>query len=307
MDVVGLGFTSLDYIGLVPELPSLDIGVPLLDISQQGGGPVAQALVTLARLGASVGFVGRVGDDNPGRLMCVALRDEGVDIHQVQVEIGATSGQCIILVDQATGKRSICAHRGSVSDISVASLDLAYLCSGRFLHLDGHSRDAAHVAARAARNAGVEVCLDAGGPHPGLFDLVRMTDVLIAGERFAESYGDGCAWRGADQLLTLGPRLVVVTCGERGCLTVTTQDRFHTPSFTVPVVDTTGAGDVFHGAYLFGLCQGWNYQVIAEFASATAAIKCTRLGGRAGIPTFDRVMEFLAEHGSQRDALWARR
>lgn len=298
LDVVGLGFTSLDYLGLVPHLPGLDEGAPLLDFARQGGGPVAQALVTLSRLGASVGFVGRVGDDEAGDAMRAGLVDEGVDIDRLQVEPGATSSQCIILVDHASGKRSICAHRGSAGEVDPASLDVSFLCSGRYLHLDGHHGDAALVAARAARGAGVTVCLDAGGPDPRLLGLVPLTEVLIAGERFAAAaVSDGDFRAGAVRLRTMGPRIVVVTRGELGSFTETADGAFETPAFRVPVVDTTGAGDVFHGAYLFGLLRGWELTAVAEFASAAAAIKCGTLGGRAGIPRLAAVAEFLRDRG----------
>lgn len=298
LDVVGLGFTSLDHLGLVPHLPRLDEGAPLLDFARQGGGPVAQALVTLSRLGASVGFVGRIGDDEAGLTMRAGLHDEGVDVSRLQTEPGATSGQCIILVDHASGKRSICAHRGSVREIDPATLDTVFLCSGRYLHLDGHHTEAAQVAARAARAAGVTVCLDAGTPDPRLSVLVPLTDVLIAGERFAAAAApDGDVRTGASSLRAMGPRIVVVTRGEHGSLTVTTDGTFQTQAFRVPVVDTTGAGDVFHGAYLFGLLHGWELDTVAEFASASAALKCGTLGGRAGIPAFAAVVEFLRDRG----------
>lgn len=296
MDVVGLGSSSLDYVGLVSQLPTLDENAPLLGFSKQGGGPVAQAMVTLARLGASVGFVGRIGDDDAGRLMTASFIEEGVDVDRLQIEPGATSSESIILVDQATGKRSICANRGSAAEVPAAGLDLAYVCSGRILHLDGHSHDAALVAARAARAAGVVVCLDAGYPDPRLGALVEVTDVLIAGERFARTAADHLP-TAAERLLTVGPRIVVVTSGEHGSLTRTAHAEFETPAFRVPVVDTTGAGDVFHGAYLFGLLRGWDLEHVAEFAAATAAIKCTKLGGRAGIPRLAAVADFLRHHG----------
>lgn len=298
MDVVGLGFTTLDHLGIVPHLPGLDEGQPMSAFSRQGGGPVAQALVTLARLGATVGFVGRVGDDEAGAIMRHDLLAEGVDVSRLQVESGATSAQCVILVDGPTGKRSICVHRGSATAVPPEGLDVAYLCAGRFLHLDGSSPDAALVAARAARTAGVRTCLDAGGPGPRLAELVGLTDVLIAGERFAISVTEDGDYRaGAVRLLTMGPKTVVVTRGEHGAFTQTATTAFHTPAFRVPVVDTTGAGDVFHGAYLFGLLRRWDLPAVAEFASAAAALKCTELGGRAGIPRLDAVLSFLGGRG----------
>lgn len=296
LDVVGLGFGSVDYLGIVPHLPTVDEGVELQAFNQQGGGPVAQALVTLARLGAKVGFVGRVGDDNAGITMKRDLEREGIDLTHLQLARGDTSPQCMILVHQPTGKRSICVYRGSAGEVKAEELNLAYLCSGRFLHLDNTSREASLVAARAARAAGVKVCLDAGGFSAGLEDLVKVTDILIASVRCAISVAPNGDYRtGADILLEMGPELVVVTIGEDGSYTKTADREFHTDSFSVRVVDTTGAGDVFHGAYLFSLLQNWDLETASIFASAAAAIKCTQLGGRAGIPTYTSVAEFLRQ------------
>lgn len=292
-DVIGLGFSSLDTIGLVPHLPRLDQGTPLLDLTRQGGGPVAQALVTLARLGARAGFIGRVGDDEAGLAMRHGLDAEGVDVSRLQTEPAATSPQCIILVDQPTGKRSICCTTGSVAAIS-DDVDVAYACAGSYLHLDGYSPAAALVAARSARVAGVTVCLDAGGPGRHLHDLVPVTDVLIAAESFVRAFAsDGTLETGARQLMAMGPAIVVVTRGERGSYIRTADQELVTPAFSVPVVDTTGAGDVFHGGFLYGLLQGWELARTARFAAAAAALKCTKLGGRAGIPRLLEVEAFL--------------
>lgn len=295
-DVIGLGYATLDTIGLTPQLPQLDEVVLLRDLTRQGGGPVAQALVTLARLGASTGIVSRVGDDEVGQDIRSGLAQEGVDIRHVQVAIGATSTQSMILVDQPTGKRSICAFRGTAGDIVVDDETLAYLCSGRFLHLDGHSPEAATAAAHAAARGGVQVCLDAGAGAviDDLLPLVQVSNVVIAAESFAMSISpDGTYATGAAQMLAMGPCVVVVTLGERGSYTVTANAEFSTAPFPVSVVDTTGAGDVFHGAYLYGLLQDWDLASTAEFAGATAALKCTLLGGRAAIPRLPEVLSFL--------------
>lgn len=299
-DVVGLGFTSVDYIGIVPELPRIDQGTRIVDFTRQGGGPVAQALVTLARLGASVGFVGRVGDDEAGEFMRGGLRDEGVDLECLQIERGASSGQCIILVHEQTGKRSICMFPGTVSEIDADALDLAYLCAGKFLHLDGYSPRAALRAARGARKAGIRVCLDAGGFSPDIEALIACSDVVIASEQCARAAGEGNYRAGAARLLAAGPTLVTVTLGAEGSFTKTGTCEFHCSAFPVAVIDTTGAGDVFHGAYLFGLSRQWEVARIVQFASAAAAIKCTRLGGRAGIPSYPAVMRFLEQQKQYR-------
>lgn len=297
MDVVGLGFSSLDYVGIVPHLPDLDEGMEMRDLAVQGGGPVAQALVTLARLGAATGYVGRISDDVAGAAMRQSLEEERVDLTELQLQPGASSAQCIILVDEMTGKRSICGYPGTAGDVAVSSMSLAYVCSGRYLHLDGFSMESALVAAKAARQAGVQVCLDAGGSLERLKPLIELTDVLIANEPFTLAAGDGNYERGAARLKELGPSIVVATLGSAGSYTFTGDEAFQIPSFPITVVDTTGAGDVFHGAYLFGLLQSWPLREVATFANASAALQCTRLGGRAGIPTLAAVESFLHERG----------
>lgn len=296
-DVVGLGFSSLDTVGLVPHLPQLDEGAPLLGITRQGGGPVAQALVTLRRLGASAGFVGSLGDDEAGQAMVAGLQAEGVDTSRLFVTPGCTSPQCIILVHAPTGLRSICCEGGTAPPVPSDELDLDYLCSGLFLHLDGIVGGATLVAAREAQRRGVQVCLDAGGPSDALYQLVPFVDVLIASERFvAGMEGFTTMEAGAERLLTQGPTIVVVTSGKHGAWTATVEGGFATPAFDVPVVDTTGAGDVFHGAFIYGLLQDWDLPAVTRFAGATAALKCRALGGRAGIPTLQEVLMFLQEH-----------
>ena len=299
-DVIGLGNSALDTIGLIPRLPQLDSRVALEDMTRQGGGQVAQALVTLARLGATAGFVGRVGDDEAGALIRAGLAEEGVEVAYLQTTPGARSKQSMILVDRDTGKRSICAFAGTAGEIALDSQTLDYLSSGRFLHLDGHSAAAAAIAARQAARSGVRVCLDAGAGMnvDGLLPLIRETHVLIAAEDFTMAASPaGTVAAGAAHLLTLGPEIVVVTLGERGSYTLTASAELSTAPFPVSVVDTTGAGDVFHGAYLFGLLQGWDLASTAEFAGATAALKCTQLGGRAAIPRLPEVVAFMAARG----------
>jgi sugar/nucleoside kinase (ribokinase family) len=128
--------------------------------------------------------------------------------------------------------------------------------------------------------------------------LIPYVDVLITGEGFARGLtGVDDIWQAGAAVLEMGPRVFVETVGDRGSYTITPQERFHTPAFQVDVVDTTGAGDVFHGAYIVGLLHGWRPRQIALFSSAVSAIKCTKLGGRAGVPSLDETLAFLRHRG----------
>ena len=152
------------------------------------------------------------------------------------------------------------------------------------------------------RAAGREVVMDGSKTDGPVSDrqrgLVPLVDVLITGSGFARGLtGEDDIWRAGRAILDLGPRLFVETVGEHGSYTITPDEHFPTPAFPVEVVDTTGAGDVYHGAYIVGLLHGWDPRRCALFATAASAIKCQHLGGRSGIPSFDEVMGFLGEHG----------
>ena len=135
-------------------------------------------------------------------------------------------------------------------------------------------------------------------------ELIPYVDVLITGEGYARGLtGIDDIWAAGEAVLQLGPRIFCETVGAAGSYTIAATDggrpaeRFHTPAFEVNVVDTTGAGDVFHGAYIVGLLHGWDLRQVALFSTAVSAIKCTKLGGRAGIPNYQEVLAFLAERG----------
>jgi ribokinase len=151
--------------------------------------------------------------------------------------------------------------------------------------------------------AGKKVVMDAakavGDVWKAIDELVEDTDILVCGSGFVQALtGVADFWQAAEAVRRMGPQIVVQTEGEQGSNTATATEQFHTPAFKVDVVDTTGAGDVFHGAYLFGLVQGWDLVRIARFASATAAFKCMHLGGRAGTPRYNEVQEFLDKQGN---------
>ena len=151
--------------------------------------------------------------------------------------------------------------------------------------------------------AGKKVAIDCsktdGSPvAPDLAELVRRVDILICGSGFGLSLtGKRDLGEAGKAMLAMGPTIVVQTEGEKGSYTTTAETSFHTPAFKVDVIDTTGAGDVFHGAYLVGLLHGWELQKTARFATAVSAIQCTTLGGRVGIPTYADTIAFLRQRG----------
>jgi sulfofructose kinase len=299
-DVVGLGVSPLDIVTLVDHFPAEEGVQMALDTAVQGGGPVATAMVTLARLGARTAMLDAIADDWRGALVLAEFRTEGVCTNYLKVNPGRVSSTATVLVSrQAGGARAIVFYPGTTPELSPADLPRPEIESARFLHVNGRHWEACLQACRWARAAGVRVSFD-GGAHryrPELRQLVPLTDVCIAARDFAEKYTQVADIpRAADALLREGPRLVAVTDGVRGSWVWSREgEAFHQPAYLVPdVVDTTGCGDSYHGAFLFGLLKGWELKRTAALASAVAALNSRHLGGRRGLPTLEQAEAFLA-------------
>jgi sulfofructose kinase len=294
-DVVGVGYSAVDYFGIVDKYPPpADIKMPMIQFTKQGGGPVATALVALSRLGARTAFVGKMGDDEFGNFMKTHLEKDRVDITQVVTEPGVSSQFAFIIVDQATGKRTILWSQSEVSPLRADEMDQEFVTSASILHLDGLQMEAGLAAAQWAKDADMTVVLDGDTMRPGIDELIGLTDVLITSHNFAVQFtGEDDMEKAIRKLRSLNPEIVGVTLGNEGCILSWEDNVIRRPVYDVKVVDTTGAGDVFHGAFIYGLLKNWPMERTAEFANAVASMKCRKLGGRAGIPTLDEVMAFL--------------
>ena len=304
IEVAGLGCACVDFLGVVPYMPGLDEEIQMLAASQQGGGEVATALVALARLGSTAAYIGQVGDDPSGDLIAAEFEQYGVDTSHLIVERGATSQTSIVLVDDQSGKRTILGVPFSAAEIAPDQIRPGFVEQARYLLLDGTARLAALEAARRARGAGVPVVLDADvqALDSEIELLLGLTDVLIPSKSFSQRFtGTEDVEKAIAAFKGYGASIVLITLGEEGCVCFADGDTFHTPVFEVDVVDTTGAGDVFHGAFIHGLLQGWQLAQTVEFAAAVAAIKCAKLGGRAGIPTASETAEFLTSRKTRFD------
>lgn len=295
--VIGLGHCAYDILAITPGLPDFDDvkAMHLADLVHDGGGQVGTALTTLARLGESCGYMGLLGDDRQGHFLRDLFLQEGVDVARLRLRGDVGTNLCLILVEQGSGRRAMLCHRRvQVADLVLDEIDRATIQSARVLHLDGQFTPAAIQAARWAREAGVTVCFDGNHPRPGLDELLPLVNWLIVAQPFPAAYtGLSGLEDSARQLLALGAELLVVTQGERGCQVWTAGDQFLAPGFPVDAIDTTGAGDAFHGAFIYGMVQGWELRRVASFANAVAAINCRSLGGRRGLPTLVQVETFL--------------
>jgi sulfofructose kinase len=294
-DVVGVGYTALDYLGIIPHFPIEDRKLELREFLIQGGGPTATAVVTVKRLGLSAAFIGKVGDDGFGKQMLDELRVEGVDVSRVVIERGGRSQFAFIMVDERSAARTILWSRGRLGAFTGDEVDCDIVARARGLLIDSLEPAAALAAATAAMQASVPVVIDAGTLREGVQELLPLSDYIVASELFAEQMSDGRGYRDAlERILSFGARAAVVTLGARGCAALTRSGFVEIPGFEVEAVDTTGAGDVFHGAFMFGVLKGWDIRRICLFSNAVAALKCRRLGGRAGIPDYGETLAFLS-------------
>ena len=297
IDFVGLGFCSNDYIAILPEIP-IDRKVQMLEHLVQGGGPAATATVAAARLGMKSALISVTGDDDPGQRIIRDLEDENVHTGAMIVRENSSSPIAYCWIDQPTGKRSIAWTRGSLRELDPKELDMELILQAKILHLDGHNPAAAIVAAREAHRHGVLVNLDAGTIRPGVEKIIENTDILFTSEDFARAWtGENDLEKALLQLVKNGTKVTGITMGNQGSIAFDDGRIIHCPASPVsPVVDTTGAGDVFHSALgIKYLEQGDLYESM-RFASAVAGLKCRKPGGRTAIPTRREVDDFLAKH-----------
>jgi ribokinase len=275
VEIAGLGFCGLDYLCILPHIP-LDEKVEIIQNLVQGGGPAATAIVTAARLGAQTAFIGAIGDDDRGSAIVQGLKQENVDTRHIQVKTGKESPAAFCWIEKESGKRSIAWTKGTSLPLDPNLVDPEFIKSLKLLHLDGHNTEAAIKAARIAKENGVIVSLDAGTILPGIANLVGLADICIASESFAKKYtGESSIQKATESLFETGCFVAAVTKGKNGVFAISENGSIQKEAFHVPVVDTTGAGDVFHGAFAFAFIQGWKLDKVVEFASACAALKCT--------------------------------
>lgn len=297
-DAAAFGLNTVDLLVEVERYPQPDSKQKARRLERRPGGQAATAMVACARLGWKARYLGRFGDDELGVFGRKSLEADGVDVSACQVAHNTPNAVSVILVDVETRTRTIMWTRHPGLKMLAADVPEDAAASARVLMVDCHETEAAARAAACARAAGSRTVIDVERVRPGIEALLSQIDVIIAAEAFpGELTGEASLGRGLRALAqAYRAALVCVTLGERGSLALCGGQEIHTPGFKVPVVDTTGAGDVFRGGFIAGwLAGGSSAQLedVLAYANAVAALKCRALGARDGIPRREEVEAFL--------------
>jgi sugar/nucleoside kinase (ribokinase family) len=283
VDLVGVGLNATDTLIHVPEFPTSGSKVEIKSAVVLPGGQVATAVIACQRWGLRTRYIGKLGDDSGGALHQREFAHCDVET-QITIVPGAVSHQSCILVDPNAERTVLCHHDPKLA-IHSDELKREWIINARALLVDGFDTAAAITAATWAREAGLPVIADFDEPYPGIQDLLAKTDYVIVSRDFPRRLCNEPDLRTSLPLLQrrFGCRLTAATLGIEGTLAWNGQRFYHAAAYRVPAVDTTGAGDIFHAGFIYGLLQDWPLERDLDFACAAAALNCTAHGARGGI------------------------
>jgi len=300
-DIVGVGLNATDTLLIVPHFPAYAGKVPFQQELLSPGGQVASALVACARLGLRTKYIGTIGDDDRGRIQMESLRGTGINLDHVQQRRNCPNQSAYIIVDRSTGERTVLWRRAACLRIAPEEIAPEQITCARLLHLDGHDTPAVAHAAAIARRHGIPVTVDVDTIYRGFEAVLPNVDYLVASSEFPSQ------WTGNDDPLAAlealqkeyGMKVAAMTLGAYGALARVAGRFVYSPAFVVNCADTTGAGDVFHGAFCYAVLQGMAMAEALDFSNAMAALNCTAIGARGGIRGVEEVRALMA-HGQRR-------
>lgn len=291
-DVVGVGANSVDYVNLLPAYPQQQGAFAKMRILEQTiscGGQMTTALATCVSLGLTAKYVGATGTDDNGRRIREELGRRGIDTSDAIIRDGRNQF-AIILVDEATGERIVLWDRDEQLRLRERELPPEVVAAGRLVHVDDVDQEAAIRAARIGRQAGLPITSDLDRMTTRTAELVDEVTVPIFAEHLpGELTGEADHERALRKLRRPHHQLLVVTLGPQGAMALDGDRVVRASGVHVHTVDTTGAGDVFRGGFIYGLLQEWSTERVLQFANAAAAFSCTRLGALNGVPTLEEV------------------
>ena len=294
-DVVGIGASLDDMIMAADTFPTEDKKVRIDTVFHQCGGPCATALAAVGRLGVSCAYLGTLSDDGLAQNMRREFDLYHVDHSHTVLKAGAASPFSVIITAADKATRTVLWNRGTLPSPTPGEIPADLIRRAKVLHLDGNHIGAALSAAKLAKDSGVKVSIDAGKLYDGVDELVNYVDWFVASKDFSREYtGLDDPYEAARVMIErTGAEYAVITMGNRGGLHYDGKEFGEYPIFDVPVVDSTGCGDVFHGAFITAMLRGLPLHDACVFSSAVSSLKCTKPGGRSGIPTLGEVSAFL--------------
>jgi len=296
-DAVGFGLNAVDHLIVVPKYPDFDTKTRLLAHQLSAGGQTATAMVSLKRLGLNTAYAGRFGSDSEGHFGLQTLKDEGVNIDHAEMIEGASTQIAFITIEEQSGERTIVWDRDERLAYQPEEAPRDFGSTGRVLHLDAHDPRACVRVAQEARNAGTIISADIDNVYEGLPELLPYIDLLLGSKEFpgrVTGISDG-----RTALVELqnrfGSVITGMTVGDQGVIIYCEGQFLESPAYPAPggCKDTTGAGDAFRGGFLYGLLTGEDIETSMKFGNAVAALKCSKLGARPGLPTKAQLDHFL--------------
>lgn len=291
IELLGLGLCTVDYIGIVSHIP-INGRVEIKNLEKRCGGASPTAIVVASKLGVSSGFIGKIGDDDLGMLIINDFIKYGVNTSTIITEKESTSGIAFVWIEENSGNRSIAWNSGSKKALKSQDLNSDIIKNAKIIHLDGREGHAALEAIKIIKKNGGKVSLDGGVITPEIQQIVRYTDFLIVSEEFAKKFtGLNKKEKFLKKLKENNAIVTIVTCGKNGFYGYISGQYIEKKAFPVKVVDTNGAGDVFHGAFLFAYLNNMNLEDSLIFANVAASLKCAKFGVRTAVASYHEILD----------------
>jgi len=296
-DVLGIGLNATDTLLLVKEFPPYAGKVAFDREMLSPGGQVATAIVACAKLGLRAKYIGTIGDDVRGDIQRQSLEGTGVDTSSLIVRSNCPNQTAYIIIDERTGERTVLWQRADCLRLKPSEIQTEDIAAARMLHIDGYDIDAAAHAAKVAHEHSVPVSIDVDTLYPGFESVLRYVDYLVAGSGWPAKWTkEQDPFKALSMIhAEYGTRLAAMTLGDLGSLALYQGRWYYSPAYEVTCADTTGAGDVYHGAFCYAILSGMQIDKALEFSNAAAAINCTAIGARGHIPELAEVQALIAK------------
>jgi len=296
VDVFGFGHCCIDYLAVLDSFPEKGKKGDVVESLVIGGGPVPTAILTTVRFGLKSGFCGKVGADDDGRIVIEGLKAGGVDVSSMVVNDKANTARAYIWIDPHEGSRTVALDRTKLEWLTAPELNLDLVRNCRVFLCDGRAVEACLDGLKVARECGVITVFDTGAARPRFEEMMTLVDYAIVSADLADTLAPGLnPERLAQLLVDMGAGTAIITNGAEGAAWCRRDESGCVAGFKAEVYDTTGAGDVFHGAFIYGLLQTWQLEPVIRFANAAAALSCRKLSGQGSIPQLSEVEKLVAE------------